>query len=145
MGNSLIHFQKNTLWIQDGYLEPIIYFVSKLLSEKITVGQIDSKHVEWFQTYNDELKNLFMGASDGALDFEFDVLNEDDYRLSVIKDLLVSIFSFLNSIDVDLSANQFDEIGGYSFGNYSNWNQPTNTKLIAKKVLKILDLIADKN
>ena len=142
MGNSLIHFQEKKLWVHDFYLEPIIFFVSKLLSEKIEKQEVDKNHIEWFKTYNTELKDLFMGASDGALDLEFDLLKENEYRLTVVKDILTSIFSLLNSIDTNLNKDQFDAIGDYSFGNYANYDSSINTKTLAKEIAKILDFIS---
>jgi len=141
MGKSLIHFQEKKLWVHDFYLEPIIFFVSKLLSEKIEKQEIDKNHIEWFKVYNSQLKNLFIGVSDGALDLEFDLLNENEYRLMIVKDILISIFSLLNSIDINLSKDQFDTIDSFSFGNYANWDSPINTKTLAGKIAEILDFI----
>lgn len=141
MGNSLMHFKNEGFWIHDFYLEPIIFFVSKSLSDKISANQIESDHYEWFVNYNENLKNLFMGANDGSLDLEFDVLNQNEYRLSLIQEILSSISSVLSAIDINLDLGNFDKIGDYEFGNYANWEHSINSQVIAKKIDEILEFV----
>jgi len=45
MGNSLIHFQDKSLWIQYYHLEPIIFFISKPLTEVLHRKEIESEHI----------------------------------------------------------------------------------------------------
>jgi len=142
MGNSMMIFKKKTFWLHDFYLEPILFFVSKLLTNKIENKAIESEHIEWFKIYNSNLQGLFLGASDGALDLELDILNENEYRINVMKDLLNSTYAIFNSIDVDFKAEQFDGIDDYEFGNYANWSNPINTKILSEKILEILAFIS---
>lgn len=142
MGNSLLQLKDNAFWLHDFYLEPTIFFVSKLLSEKIDRQEIDKDHIEWFRAYNEQLKNLFMGASDGALVLKLDLLNENEYRLSVIRSILHSIFALLNAVDTDISREQFAKIGKFPFGHYANWESPINTKTLAKKIEELIQFIS---
>lgn len=142
MGNSLVEFQEKSLWIHDLYLEPIIFFVSKAITKKIDLDEIDIDHQDWFKIYNDKLEDLFMGASDGALDLDFDLLNENTYRLSIVRNILITLYSHLDSMDAKLHREQFSKIGTYSFGSYANWNEPLHTKDLALKVKELLDFIA---
>ena len=142
MGKSLIYIQNKSLWFHDYHLEPIIFFVIKALSEKIEKFEIESDHIEWFKDYNVELQNLFMGVSDGALDFEFDKLNQNIYRISLIKSILMTLFSIFNSIDVNISKKQFDKIDDFFFGNYANWEEPINSKNLAEKINELISFIS---
>ncbi len=141
MSNSMMTFNKKTLWIHDAYLEPIIYFVWKEIDHKIHEKKIPTSHLEWFTNYNQELANLFIGANGGALDLEFDALKTDPYRFDLVKDILISISDFLHSENRFLRKDDFGNIGEYSFGVYSIWDDKMSSRKIAEEILEIIEWI----
>ncbi len=142
MGNSMIQFRNKSLWVHDIYMESIIFFVLKVLNEKIKRNEIEVGHLNWITSYVDDLQKLFYGASDGALDLEFDRLEENPYCFSLVKAALISMYALLNAVDMELSKHQFDLLAGLEFGIYANWDEPLQSKELAQKIGDVLDFVA---
>ena len=120
MGKSMMSYNSKTLWMSDYNLEPITYFVHSSLENKLRNNLIDKEHRRWFEEYNQNLVNLFMGANDGALDLEFDRLEARDYCMTLIRNILYSTSIFLKSININLDPSSFRAIGVYRIGSYAN-------------------------
>ena len=113
----------------------------KVLTQKIDNKEIEEGEIEWFRKYNRTLIDLFIGASGGALDLDFELLNQNKYRLQIVREILVSISAVFRSIEMNLSKEMFGKIGGYDFGIYANWENPIPCGRIAREIDQLLILI----